>query len=176
MVYLRTPICSFDAKSGILCPQCESKLESGAITRADVDASIKLVKLGEKNSQVDKFRLISCREADGNYVLFLHRDDIMTIRQSRQLYRLLQNEFSGKIWLVEENASDKKFLEDLFFPTKILATSSVWIPGNIKKTKVIVSGRWTPRFPIDIDQVVKIVKAIRGLDISVEFEREISSS
>jgi len=45
LICLRTPICIFDAKNGILCPQCESKLVSGKLTKVDVQAAIKLVSL-----------------------------------------------------------------------------------------------------------------------------------
>jgi hypothetical protein len=45
---LRTPICTFDAMNGILCPQCESKLDSGKLTKTDVEAAIKLVHLSKK--------------------------------------------------------------------------------------------------------------------------------
>lgn len=168
---MRTPICSFDAKSGILCPQCESKLDSGKLTKADVEAAIKLVGLAQKNSQIEKFTLNSCQESEGNYVLYLSHIDIMAIRQSRVLYRLLQNEFPGKIWLVEEEgANDKNFLTDLFFPIKILVINSVWTLGGIQKTKIIVSGRKTPRFPIAIEKVISIAKNLRGIDLVVEFE------
>ena len=158
--------------NGILCPQCESKLDSGKLTRADVEAAIKLVHLSQKIPQIEKFTLNSCQESIGNYVLYLSGSDIMTVRQSRELYRLLQGEFPGKIWLVEENASDKKFIEDLFFPIKILAINRVWALGGIQKTKVIVSGKRTPRFPIDTDKVISIAKDLRGIDLAVEFERK----
>jgi len=169
---LRTPICTFDAMNGILCPQCESKLDSGKLTRADVEAAIKLVHLSQKIPQIEKFTLNSCQESIGNYVLYLSGSDIMTVRQSRELYRLLQGEFPGKIWLVEENATDNKFIEDLFFPIKILAINRVWALGGIQKTKVIVSGKRTPRFPIDTDKVISIAKDLRGIDLAVEFERK----
>ncbi|MEM4249698.1 MAG: transcription elongation factor NusA, partial [Candidatus Nitrosotenuis sp.] len=80
------------------------------------------------------------------------------------------SEFSGKIWLVESEANDRKFIEDLFFPTKILSINVVWVPGGIQRTKVIVSGKWTSKFPIDIDRVASIVKELRHLDIIIEFE------
>ena len=169
---MRTPICTFDAMNGILCPQCESKLDSGKLTRADVEAAIKLVHLSQKIPQIEKFTLNSCQESIGNYVLYLSGSDIMTVRQSRELYRLLQGEFPGKIWLVEENATDNKFIEDLFFPIKILAINRVWALGGIQKTKVIVSGKRTPRFPIDTDKVISIAKDLRGIDLAVEFERK----
>ena len=167
---MKLPICVFDAKNAVLCPQCEGKVESGDLTQADVDASIILAKTAKSNNDIENFTLYSCKEFDGNYVLSLAKTDIMTIRQSRILYRLLQEQFKGKIWLVEADETDKKFIEDLFFPTKILSINSVWAPGGIQKTKAVVSGKWTPRFPIDTEKVIQIVKNARNLDIEIEFE------
>ena len=171
-ISLRTPICNFDAMNGILCPQCESKLDQGILTKADVDASIKLVKLSQKIPQIERFTLNSCQESHGDYVLYLSSQDIMTIRQSRELYRILQGEFQGKIWLVHQDSDEKKFIEDVFFPIKILGINQVWAPGGLKKTKVIVSGKRTPRFPIDVDKVVSIAHDLRKIELVVEFERK----
>ena len=167
---MQLPICGFDAKNAILCPQCESRLDSGKITKSDVDASIKLAQLGKTNTQIDKFTLTKCEKLDDDYLLYLSKDDINAIRQSRTLYRLIQDSFAGKIWLVETQTTYKKFIEDLFFPTKIISINSVWVPGGIQKTRVIISGRWTNRFPININKVINIVKLTQNLDIEIEFE------
>ena len=167
---MKLPICNFDAKNTVLCPQCEGKVEDGSLTKADVDAAIKIAQLAKENDNIENFTLFSCKEVDGDFVLSLAKNDIMVIRQSRTLYRLLQGQFSGKIWLVEADETDRRFIEDLFFPTKILSINSVWVPGGIQKTKAVVSGKWTPRFPIDTKKVVEIVKNIRDLDIEIEFE------
>ena len=167
---MKLPICGFDAKNAILCPQCEGKVESGELTQADVDASIILAKVAKTNNEIENFTLYSCKEFQGNLVLSLAKNDIMIIRQSRTLYRLLQDQFKGKIWLVEADETDKRFIEDLFFPTKILSINSVWAPGGVQKTKAVVSGKWTPKFPIDTEKVVEIVKNARNLDIEIEFE------
>jgi len=45
---MKLPICNFDAKM-VLCPKCESMIESGSITKADVDAAIKLAQLAKLN-------------------------------------------------------------------------------------------------------------------------------
>ena len=163
------PICGFDAKNAVLCPQCEAKVETGKITKADVEASIKLAKIAKSNKEIENFSLYSCKEFQGNFIIALAKNDIMKIRQSRTLYRLLQDQFKEKIWLVEADETDKKFIEDLFFPTKILAINAVWT-GGIQKTKAVVSGKWTPKFPIDTKKVIEIVKNARNLDIEIEFE------
>ncbi len=167
---MKLPICGFDAKNSVLCPQCEGKVDAGELTQADVDASIILANIAKSNNEVENFTLYSCKEFEGNFVLSLAKNDIMRIRQSRTIYRLLQDQFKGKIWLVEADETDKKFIEDLFFPTKILSFNSVWAPGDVQKTKAVVSGKWTPRFPIDTEKVVQIVKNARNLDIEIEFE------
>lgn len=167
---MKLPICGFDAKNSVLCLQCEKKVDAGEITQVDVDASIILAKIGKTDKVVESFTLHSCKEFDGNFVLSLAKNDIMGIRQSRTIYRLLQDQFKGKIWLVEAEETDKKFIEDLFFPTKILSFKSVWALGGVQKTKAVVTGKWTQRFPIDTEKVVQIVKNARNLDIEIEFE------
>jgi hypothetical protein len=109
---MKLPICTFDAKNAVLCPHCEGKVESGVLTQADVDASIILANISKTNKEIENFTLHSCKEFDGNYVLTFAKNDIMGIRQSRTLYRLLQDQFKGKIWLVEADETDKKFIED----------------------------------------------------------------
>ena len=163
------PICGFDAKNAVLCPQCEGKVETGQLTKADVDASITLAKIAKTNKEIENFSLYSCKEFQGNFILALAKNDIMKIRQSRTLYRLIQDQFKEKIWLVEADETDKKFIEDLFFPTKILAINAVW-SGGIQKTKAVVSGKWTVKFPIDTKKVIEIVKNARNLDIEIVFE------
>ena len=76
---MKLPICNFDAKNSILCPQCERRVEEGELTKADVDASIKLANLAKSNQEIDKFTLYSCKEIDGNFVLSFSKNDIMTI-------------------------------------------------------------------------------------------------
>ncbi|MDC1136757.1 transcription elongation factor NusA [Nitrosopumilus sp.] len=163
------PICGFDAKNAVLCPQCEAKVETGELTKADVEASITLAKIAKSNKEIENFSLYSCREFQGNFIIALAKNDIMKIRQSRTLYRLIQDQFKEKIWLVEADETDKKFIEDLFFPTKILAINAVW-SGGIQKTKAVVSGKWTIKFPIDTKKVIEIVKNARNLDIEIVFE------
>jgi transcription antitermination factor NusA-like protein len=76
------------------------------------------------------------------------------------------------MWLAEAEENDKKFIADLFFPTKILSINSVWAPGEGQKIKAVVSGKWTNKFPIDTNKVIQIVKNARNLDIEIDFEEK----
>ncbi len=66
---LKTPICNFDAKTGILCDMCENKLESGQITPSDVEGSMILAKLAQSNSEIDKMTLFGSKEIENEVIL-----------------------------------------------------------------------------------------------------------
>jgi transcription antitermination factor NusA-like protein len=95
----------------------------------------------------------------------------MVIRQSRTLYRLIQNQFPGKVWLVETKATDKRFIEDLFFPTRVLSINEVWANHGNQKIKAVIAGKWTPKFPINLEKAIEIVKNLRKQELVVEFEK-----
>lgn len=170
---MRLPICNFDAKNRLLCPQCETKLEDGRLTRADIDASFKLAKLAKNNAEIEKFTLFSCKEIRGNLILTLAKDDILATRHNKGVYKLLEGEFEKKIWLVDEDTDVKNFIKNLLFPTKVVSINPIWRPGGIEKTRTIISGRYTANFPIDLDRVIELVKSVKNLDIEIDFEEKI---
>lgn len=49
---MKLPICGFDAKNAVLCPQCENKVDVGTLTKADIDASILLAKIAKTNNMI----------------------------------------------------------------------------------------------------------------------------
>ncbi len=85
---MKFPICGFDAKNAVLCPQCEGKVDSGVLTKADVDASITLAKIAKTNKEIENFSLYSCKEFQGNLILSLAKNDIMIIISLRRKFGL----------------------------------------------------------------------------------------
>ena len=168
---MNTPICAFDAKIGILCPKCEAKVKGGNISKIDVDASMKLVKLAEKHSELGKIDLLRAFEVDGDYVLVLKTGDPLFLRTNSSLGKLVETEFDHKVWMIEGDGTDRRVLEDLFFPLKILTINIVWLPDGSKLTRVIISGKRTDK-PVDLEQSKRIMKDVRGIDLIVEFEKK----
>ena len=61
----RLPICNFDAKTGILCANCEARLRKGEISRADIEASKAVAHLSEKLMELNRVALKRAYEAGG---------------------------------------------------------------------------------------------------------------
>jgi len=93
------------------------------------------------------------------------------IRKNFGVFRRLEKELAKKIWVVEADATDRQMLEDIFFPVKILMVNTIWLPDGSKLTKVIIPGRKTKKFPLDLEKLQNIVKIVRGIDLIIEFEK-----
>ena len=168
----KLPICNFDAKTGILCANCESRLKRGEISKADVEASKALVHLAERIPELARVSLKRAFEAAGSYVLEFEQSDLVAMRSNPAVVADLEGALKGKIWVVGAESNDRKFLEDVFFPAKVLTVNTVWLPDGGKKTKVIVPGRRSERRIGDFDKLRDAVKQARGIELLVETERE----
>lgn len=136
-----------------------------------MEVSVRLTKFAEKFPEFDKMTLVRAFDMGDEYVLVLKGGDLVKLRRDPQLIKRIESELQRKVWFIEGEASDRKMLEDLFYPVRILTVNIVWLPDGSKLIKAIISGRKTEKFPIDIEQIKRIVKEVRGIDLLVEFER-----
>ena len=164
---MKTPICSFDAKSGVLCRTCEAKLKSGSITQDDIYAAKKLISLADRSQEINKFTLIRGTKVNDDFVLVLRGHDVSVLRGNQELANRIEKEMGQKVWFVETEASDRRFIESLFHPVKVLSVNFFWLPEANKLTKVIVADD-TKNVQFNLEKVQKIAKAVRGIELLVE--------
>jgi hypothetical protein len=169
---IKLPICNFDAKTGILCRNCEAKLKSGEIGRADIEASRALAGLAERGGVLSHSELSRAFEFGGSYVLEFSSSDFQHLRDDEVLRSELEGLLKGRIWIVEKGSTGRKFLEDLFYPIKVLTVNTVWLPDGTKRTKVIVPDRRTERQVGDFDRLRAAARKARGIELLLETERE----
>ena len=166
---MKTPICSFDAKTGILCSKCESKLKTGHLSVGDIEASIKLTRLAEKNNVIDKFTLVGAYKIEDKLILILPTADISTVRSDNELLNKIKKEFNNNVWFVESGATERRFIENLIFPIKISSINLVWLPDGNKITKIIISNKKNQNKKVDTNIITKIAKEIKNIELLIEY-------
>jgi hypothetical protein len=144
-------------------------MKSGIITQDDVEAAKKLVSLADHNQEVNKFTLVRGTRVHGDFVLVFRGSDVSILRGNDQLASKIEKQIGQKVWFVETEASDRRFIESLLHPVKVLSVNFFWLPGANKLTKAVISED-AKNTPVDIDKVQKIAKAIRNIELLVEFE------
>jgi transcription antitermination factor NusA-like protein len=169
---LRIPICAFDAKTGILCAKCQAKLKAGQISNSDIVVSKVLVKLAESVPDVNKMTLLRSNEVEGSYVMEMEQSDAGLVRSKPEVKQKLEDMLKGKVWVIGTSNSDRQFLEELFYPIRILTVNTVWLPDGSKLTKVIIPGKRPERLRGEIEALKKVVKQMKGIELLVESERE----
>jgi hypothetical protein len=140
------------------------------LTYADVEGAIKISRLAERNEDVNKFTMVRASKVDGDFILSLCVSDINVLRVNPSLIKKFDDEFQSKVWFVETDATDRRFVENLFFPAMVLMANLVWIPDGIKLTKVIISTQNQPELQLNLEKIKKIAKEIRNIEMVVEFE------
>ena len=152
----------------MLCRTCEAKLKSGSITQDDIDAAKKLINLADRNQEINKFTLVRGTRVNGDFVLVLRGQDVSVLRGNQELTSKIEKEMGEKVWFVEAEASDRRFIESLFHPIKVLSVNFFWLPGANKLTKVVVADDGK-NAQLNLDKVQKIAKAVRNIELLIEF-------
>ncbi|MDG7035394.1 MAG: hypothetical protein JRM78_04160, partial [Nitrososphaerota archaeon] len=161
----------FDARVGVLCPKCEARLRSGEITKTDVDISFMLSKLAAKNPILDKLTLKRAYEVDGDYVLLFEQGEAQAVLENRNLMNELRG-LGKPVWVSEVSSDERRFIEGLIHPIRIMAINQVWLPDGSRQIKAIIAGSYTSSFPIDLEKIKKIASAVKGYDLVFKFEKE----
>jgi transcription antitermination factor NusA-like protein len=168
---LKTPICSFDAKTGVLCGRCEERLRSGAITNDEVYASLTLTKLTQRHPEVDKFSLVTAFRVDDDFVLVLRGIDLLVIRSHTEICADIEAIFNTRVWFVESESSERRFVENLLYPGRVLSVNLVWLPDGKKLTRVILGAKEISNSRDDVPKIQRIAKKIKDIELLVEYKK-----
>jgi len=166
---LKTPICSFDAKTGVLCAGCEAKLEAGQLSPIEIEIAIKLTRLAEREHDVNTLSMVSAAKSGVDSVLFLKGSDISFLRSNPELLKKVEAEFGRTVWFVEAQATSRRFIENLFFPSKVLNMNFFWLPDGKKLTRVLID-RKDPKNEFKTTRILDIAKELRNVDLIIEYE------
>ena len=167
---MKTALCNFCLKSGILCSKCQGKLKSGEVSEADFEIARQLLSLEEKYPSLQDVYFHKAIEANGVLAIVVKRGDVpRLLGYGGKIIRSLGEKTGKTIRVLEQGVDDRKFLEDLFIPLRILTINTIWLPDGTTETRVILR-RGRRRTP-NVEALKKIAQEARGITLRVEFSR-----
>lgn len=168
---LKTPICSFDAKTGVLCAKCEERLRSKDLTQDEVHASIVLTRLAQRYSEVDKITLVTAFKVETDFVLVMRGSDLQLIRIHEAIRAETARQFGARVWMVESDSSDRRFIENLLYPRRVLSVNLIWLPDGNKLTRAILDSNRISDLGDDLYKIQRIAKKIKDIELLVEHKK-----
>jgi len=167
---VKTALCHFCLKSGILCPECERKVKQGEVTETDIKIAKLLLELEKECPPLQNVYFHKAVEVDNVLAIVVGKGDIARLHSYKGwIAKALERKTGKRVQILEYNVDDRAFLEYLFSPLDVVTINKIWLPDGTTETRVILKGGRKP--PIDIEILKKLAFKIRGLVLRVEFSR-----
>ena len=166
---MKTELCSFCLKSGILCQKCSAKVKSGEISQIDLKVARLLLSLEEKYPSLQSVCFYKAIEAEKTLAIIVGHGDVPRILgYSGKIIKAIGDETGKNVKVLENGVDDRKFLEDLFIPFSILTINTIWLPDGTTETRVILKRKRGAQLPFDLKALKEIASKVRKMSLRVE--------
>lgn len=167
---MKTVLCSFCLKSGMLCQKCLGKLESGEVSKLDLKIARSLLSLEEKYPSLQNVYFHGAVDAGKTLAIVVGLGDVPRLLGfGGKIIKALGEETGKSVRVLEYGVDDRKFLEDLFAPLDILTINTIWLPDGTTETRVILRKRRGSQPPFDVKALKEIASKVRNMTLRVEF-------
>ncbi len=166
---MKTELCSFCLKSGILCQKCSAKVKTGEISDMDLKVARLLLSLEEKYPTLQNVCFYKAVDVEKTLALIVGHGDVPKILgYSGKIIKAIGDETGKNVKVLEYGVDDRKFLEDLFIPFSILTINTIWIPDGTTETRVILKRKRGTQLPFDLKALKEIAFKVRKMSLRVE--------
>ena len=166
---MKTELCSFCLKSGILCQKCSAKVKSGEISQIDLKIARLLLSLEEKYPSLQNVCFYKAIEVEKTLAIIVGHGDVpRLLGYSGKIIKAISDETGKNVRVLEYGVDDRKFLEDLFIPFSILTINTIWLPDGTTETRVILKRKRGAQLPFDLKALKEIASKVRKMSLRVE--------
>jgi len=168
---VQTQLCEFCLRSGMLCSNCQEKVRRGEVDDLYMSVAQYLLKVENRNPQLNKARLDRVVDVGGFLVLVVGRGDRRKFMgESGRFARDIGDNFNRRVLVIERGVNDRGFLEDLFSSQRIVTINIIWLPDGSTETRVVLQSRGARRLSKKrMRALTEIAKRVRNMDLRVEY-------
>lgn len=167
---MKTELCNFCLKSGILCQKCLAKVKSGEISELDLQIARLLLSLEDKYPSLQNVCFHKSVDVDWTLAVIVGRGDVpRLLGYGGKIVKALGAKVGKAIRVLEYGVNDRKFLEDLFAPLSIVTINTIWLPDGTTETRVILRKRRGRPSPFNVKALKAIAQKVRNMTLRVEF-------
>ncbi len=167
---MKTVLCSFCLKSGILCQKCSTRLKSGEISDLDLKVARILLSLEGKYPSLQNVFFRKAVDAGKMLAIIVGPGDVpRMLGYGNKIVRAIEDGVGKHVRILEEGVDERKFLEDLFAPLPIVTINTIWLPDGTTETRAILRRRRGSQAPFDVKALREIAGKVRNMTLRVEF-------
>ncbi|MCW4020948.1 MAG: hypothetical protein NWF14_06950 [Candidatus Bathyarchaeota archaeon] len=167
---MKTKLCQFCLRSGMLCSKCKRKIEKGDVSQLDLQIGRLLISMEDEYPPLQDVYFHKAVESNNVLALFVGQGDIAKVLSyGGKIVKFLERSIKKTVRVLEHKSEERKFLEDLFAPMSILTINRIWLPDGTTETRVILKGRKRGKTSKYTKALKEIAKSAQGITLRIEF-------
>ncbi|MGC9780603.1 MAG: hypothetical protein HZR80_15275 [Candidatus Heimdallarchaeota archaeon] len=176
---MKTAICAFCAQTGMLCKDCQTKLNSGEISDTDIQISKVAVEFEKLHPNVSNVAILNTIENSEFIIILVAPGNLrFLVGGTLDFHNRLERVLKKPVKILEKSKNKRKAIDGIFSPALISGINTVFVPARNPKpgqisveeeTIVVLSPDEKIRLPGKLEDLIELVKLIAGVDIRVEF-------
>lgn len=165
---MKYPLDRICVKSGILCPSCQRKVETGVVSMDEVRVMKALMDLEDKHKILRK----------GEYVKSFNMGDqlILIVRNGVEQHELdeaskhLSKELDVKVKTIVETGDQRRLIEQVISPASLHGVNQVWLPDGTELVNVRVPRRDRRYLERNREVYEELITKLTGKKARIVFE------
>lgn len=167
---MKTPICYFCAKSGVLCPRCQEKLDKGEITDADVEVSKWFIDSEIKNPGLKDYVIHRTVKLPRMMIIMVSGGSGANRALLSKISKQLSDEKRINVRIIEKTSSIKRLLEQIVTPARVMGANTVWLPDGSWESTIRMPRADMRKMPLDASSAEEAIRILTGEVIHIIFE------
>ncbi|MCE4617567.1 MAG: transcription elongation factor [Desulfurococcales archaeon] len=170
---MKIPLDTICVRSGILCPNCRRKIESGQYEEFEVDVMRVFLEL-ERESDLrwlSQSEYVKAYRFNGFLVVLLRLKGSTRSIPSRIAKILAEKLGFRKVRIIDYGTGDLRYLaSQLLFPARVLRVNVVYLPSIVQYNVIIRRGDLS-RLPASKELLERVLSAISNKPVLISEER-----
>lgn len=176
---MKTAICAFCAQTGMLCNDCQTKLNNKEISQNDIEIAKVAVAFEKQYPSASKVNILKTIERPNQLIILISPGNLRFLTGgSLDFDKRLARVITKPIKIIEKGKNIRNLLDDLFAPALISGINTVFVPVRNEKPGessveeemiVVLAKEEEEKLPGTLKEIKELVKLIGDEEIRVEF-------
>ncbi|MBU3957825.1 MAG: hypothetical protein KKB25_02005 [Nanoarchaeota archaeon] len=164
---MHSKICDACIKSEVFCNSCQSKIESGEVSKTELDVAKFLFGLKDRIKSLEDANILKVIDGHAIIIITEKGSAAKIVGKQGSVVKLLAKHFSKPIRVVEAD-NIKDFINSLIVPAS--AAVNVAYANGSECYRIRIAKNQRNRLPLEPDEIRNAVKKIFGKSAEILFE------
>ncbi|WP_440059029.1 transcription elongation factor [Thermogladius sp. 4427co] len=165
---MKYPLDRICVKSGVLCPNCQRKVDTGEVSASEIPIMRVLMELEDEIKELRRGVYVKSIDLGDEVVLILK--DGWEKHELDKIAKQISARLGKNVKIILEGEGFKKIVEQLIYPATVLGLNTVWLPDGSEQLIIRIPRRDRRYLRGRQEKYEKFIQSLTGKSIRFEYE------